>query len=450
MGSELVEAESGRVLWGLRDPGWYVSAWTSGRSLKDLAVTEDERAGRYERVRATRLLTFAAFAPVLGGFEPYRRLSRTMVADLFHPAAVLEFAYDWRLPVDHNAHLLANAAQRHLAAWRRHPACDETLRRRAVDGDVRLVLVAHSMGGLVTRKACADAGFAGLVRKVVTLGTPFFGAPKAVLMMGSGRGFPLPRARLRSLARALPGVYDLLPGYRCVRDGIGARRLTVPDVTSIGGDADLAAEAFSRRATIPDRRLPGHTQVVGAFQPTVQAVTIEAGQATGHRYTILPPDGGAGRTADLGGDGTVPRESAESPGPGAVPLAQSHGALAASEDAMVVVRDTLDGLRSGPWQGASELGLDAPDVIAAGRPFTVEITGAGRTGRASCSVFDAGTGLRVATPVPRPGGEALMGEVESLPPGLFWIQADGGGRSQVRRMVMSFDPAVGDPDGGGE
>jgi hypothetical protein len=62
MGSELVEVKSGCVLWGLADPQWYVSAWTSGSSLRALGLSDAERAGRYERVTATRLLRFPAFA----------------------------------------------------------------------------------------------------------------------------------------------------------------------------------------------------------------------------------------------------------------------------------------------------------------------------------------------------------------------------------------------------
>jgi hypothetical protein len=41
MGSELVDAASGRPLWGLADPRWYVDAWTSGESLRALALTDD-------------------------------------------------------------------------------------------------------------------------------------------------------------------------------------------------------------------------------------------------------------------------------------------------------------------------------------------------------------------------------------------------------------------------
>src|SRR5712691_7249259 len=98
MGSELIDETSGRLLWGLADPRWYVSAWTSGASLDALRLTEDERAGRYGRVRATRLLRFPAFAPLLAGFEPYSRLLKAIRAVAPHPDAVAEFAYDWRLP----------------------------------------------------------------------------------------------------------------------------------------------------------------------------------------------------------------------------------------------------------------------------------------------------------------------------------------------------------------
>src|SRR6478609_3900127 len=94
MGSELVDAESGRVVWGLADPRWYVSAWTSGSSLEALRVTEDERAGRVGRIRPTRLLQFPAFAPMLRGFEPYSEMT-SRLRQAVNPDAVMAFAYDW-------------------------------------------------------------------------------------------------------------------------------------------------------------------------------------------------------------------------------------------------------------------------------------------------------------------------------------------------------------------
>jgi Lecithin:cholesterol acyltransferase len=449
MGSELVEAKSGRVLWGLADPRWYVSAWTSGGSLGELRLSGEERAGRYGRVVARRLLRFPAFAPMLAGFAPYTAVLRGLRAVVWHPDAVAEFAYDWRLPVSYNAGLLAEFARRHLAAWRAHPG-QEAARRDDPEGDrpARLVVVAHSMGGLLAWRACQEEGLAGLVRATVTLGTPFFGAPKAVLLLGSTRGGPLsmPRARLRRLAVTLPGVYDLLPSYRCVSDGPSARRLSVPDIVSLGGDGDLATASFAvrERAAAP----PGLVQVVGAHQPTAQAVTIEAGAATGHRYTYQPRGDGVARV-DVGGDGTVPRESAQLPPGAATPLAQSHGAVAASAEAVVIVQDVMTDRRTGPWQGAGQLGLDAPDVVAAGQPYQVEITGVERPTDVTCSVFDVGSGLRVDTPALSRRDGVVVARGQPLGPGLYWVRVDGGGASPVTQMLMSVNSSDLDPAAGG-
>jgi hypothetical protein len=448
MGSELVEAGSGRVLWGLADPRWYVSAWTSGVSLEALRLSEQERAGGYGRVRARRLLRFPAFAPVLAGFAPYTALVRGLRAVVWHPDAVAGFAYDWRLPVAHNARLLAEFAVRHLEGWRAHPG---QVAARRVDADAdrpaRLVLVAHSMGGLLAARACRYHGLGGVVRSTVMLGAPFFGAPKAVLLLASGEGgaVPLPRGRLRRLAATLPGVYDLLPSYRCVTDGGSVRRLTAADIAGLGGDGGLAAASLgARKAESREGGAgpPGLVQVVGAHQPTVQAVTIAGGAVTGHRTTYRPcGDGMVG--VDAGGDGTVPRESAALPEVVAMPLAQSHGALSSAAEAVLIARDVVTDRRTGPWQGAGQLGLDVPDVVAAGRPYQVTISGVERPTDVTCAVLDVGSGLRVDTPAVTRRDCAILAAAQPLPPGLYQVRLDGGGASPVTQILMSAHP---DPD----
>jgi Lecithin:cholesterol acyltransferase len=449
MGSELVEVESGRVLWGLADPRWYVSAWTSGSSLGALRLSDAERAGRYGRVRARRLLRFPAFAPLLAGFLPYTAVLKGLRSVVWHPDAVAEFAYDWRLPVAYNGDLLAQFARRHLATWQAHP---EQVAAAGVDPDgdrpARVVLVAHSMGGLLARHACQDGGLGELVRATVTVGTPFFGAPKAVLLLGQGRGSPLPipRARVRRLAVTLPGVYDLLPSYRCVSDGPSARRMTASDVVGLGGDGELAVASFASRERV-SVALRGHVQVVGAYQPTVQALTIEGGTVIGHRFTYQPCGEGVVRV-DAGGDGTVPRESAQLPSGSAMPLAQSHGALASSAEAVVVVRDVVTDRRSGPWLGVGELGLEVPDVVGAGQPYWVGITGVEHPTEVRCAVVDVGSGLRVDTPVVGRRDGAVVARAQPLPPGLYWVRIDGGGASPVTQILMSTLSPESGPDGG--
>ena len=106
MGSALRDTTTGQPLWGLR-PDWYARAWAGRETLRALMLTDDERAGRIGRVEATGLLRFPAFSPVLAGFEPYTTLCDRIRAMVASPKAVLEFGYDWRLPVAYNASRLA-------------------------------------------------------------------------------------------------------------------------------------------------------------------------------------------------------------------------------------------------------------------------------------------------------------------------------------------------------
>ncbi|WP_436535218.1 lipase family alpha/beta hydrolase [Actinoplanes sp. HUAS TT8] len=429
MGSELVDTGTGETLWGLRDPRWYVKAWAGGSALRALALTDDERAGHYGRVRATGLLRFPAFAPVLRGFEPYGRLLDGIRPVTRDPAAVAEFGYDWRLPVSHNAALLADFADAHLRAWR----------ARSPGDDVRVVIVAHSMGGLLARHLTTIPGAADLVRRVITLGTPFYGAAKAVVLLSSGRGgpLPLPHARLRDLVRGLPGVYDLLPTYRCVDTGTDARRLDVSDVRGLGGDGELAEAAFARAGRVARVALPGHVQVVGAHQPTTQSVRLDAGVAVGERWTCKPAAAGGIERVDLAGDGTVYRESAQLHDVAAMPLAQSHGAIARSNEAIIAVADVLTDRRTGPWLGAGDLGLDLPDLVRPGVPFTVEVSGADHPLDVSCRVIDASTD-RMVQPVPlRRADGRIAGTVAVPAPGVYRVEAAGGGSSPVSQLVMA-------------
>jgi hypothetical protein len=455
MGSELIDATSRRILWGIANPRWYVSAWTSGASLEALKLTEEERAGQYGRVCATRLLRFPAFAPLLAGFEPYTRLLKAVMEAVAHPDAVAEFAYDWRLPCAHNANLLAEFSHRHLAAWRRHPAQANASRSELTDaGPARLILVAHSMGGLLARHLVTISGMAEEIRATITLGTPFFGAPKAVQLLASGAGAPLPmpRARVRTLAGGLPGLHDLLPVYRCVTDGRqfdngpasddhrgtarGARRLTPSDVGDLGGDPELAGASFAWHEHIAAVSPVGHVQVVGSKQPTVQALSIDAGTVIGHKYT-LQPAGSDTTQVDRSGDGTVPRESAQLPGLSAMPLAQSHGALAATGEATLIVQDVITDRRTGPWQGAGDIGLDICDTVRAGQPFQAEISGAERPTDVTCRVFDVETGRQVDMPRVQMADGRLIATLEPRAAGLYRVSVDGSSSTPVSQLVLA-------------
>lgn len=126
--------------------------------------------------------------------------------------------YNSGLHISANGRLFAQALESALDAW--------TL---PVD---ELVVVAHSMGGLVTRSAVHAAATAGHtwpqhLRKIVFLGTPHHGAPLERggnwidVLLGSAP-YAAPLARLGRIRSA--GITDLRYGYLCDEDWSGADR----------------------------------------------------------------------------------------------------------------------------------------------------------------------------------------------------------------------------------
>lgn len=431
MGSSLADVESGDVLWGLDDASWWVSAWTTGRALKRLAVTDDERAGRTGRVRATGLLRFPAFAPVLKGFEPYTKLLTGIGRVLAHPDALCEFPYDWRLSVEHNAHELERLVDRHLSQWQAHPSGS---------ADAKVVLVAHSMGGLIARYYLHVLGGASSVRTTVTLGTPYYGSVKSAYILSSGEGIPLPRKRLRKLVQDMPGLYDLLPFYRCVDEGATARRLQAGDIASIGGDRELADESLLRHDKLMQGEAGSLRLLIGVEQPTMQSLSLHDGVLTPLMHTcITDPAGVIRERPDLRGDGTVFRRSAAGFGlsPGTLP--QSHGAVAATEEAISHVRDVLINDTAGPPLGPGEIGIDVPDVVSASEPLTITVTGADATGT-TCRVVDAFSRWQVAVPPLQRRDGVLTASVVLGEPGVYRVEVKGGGASAVTEQVLAVPP----------
>lgn len=361
------------------------------------------------------MLRVPAFLPGLHGIEPYtallRRLSDEVAID---PRAVGEFAYDWRLSVEHNGKLLARRCSEHLDHWR----AVVTSAGYADPAEVRIVLVAHSMGGLVARYATEVENARTLVRRIVTLGTPYFGAVKAVQMLATGKGAPVPQRAARRLAVTCPGVYDLLPRYKCVAQPPGPliqitdaaavqpRLLTPDDVAAVGASRQLAVEASNRYSRLDDaagaESAVPISVLVGAEQPTLQSLSISSGEC--HFERIL-------MGIDHGGDGTVYRQAAAPLGATAFPVPQRHGALAKAPEAITFVRDKLVGADTGPPLGTRPIGLDLPSAAGAGQMIEVEVSGTDNPVGVEVTSTDLDSGARTgwAPGRPREGGLLFTG-----------------------------------------
>lgn len=472
MGSQLTDGASGRVLWGLRDLKWWARAWARNDGMDELALTPQEleqlHSGTYStpsaRVRATGLLECAVALPVLGGVEPYGKLVRQLQTIVAHPAALLTFAYDWRLPVRFNTGELAKAIRAHLDNWRKNPASHGGSGAPKADGPAQLVIVAHSMGGLVARGLSLIPGATDDVRAIVTLGTPFYGSVKAAVLLNRGDGspIPLPNQHLAAAAATMPGVYDLLPTYRCLLTDDTTRgvqrspglddvvRLIPSDVTALGADANLADKSFSWHDQLAQAPITGHRAFVGTHQPTLQSMRLEAGVVRAdERYFRWSSDYlqrdqyGQPETIDEGGDGTVFRYAATPQGFTAIETAQQHGALAKSTEMLRNISNAITNRGGlGIKLGAGELGLRIPDIVHPGISFDVVVTGADDPAAVECVVerpIGEWKAERVAGPTMsrrRDGGEGLTANTRIPEPGLYRILVKTGGSDPVSQLVL--------------
>ncbi|MFS0701958.1 esterase/lipase family protein [Cellulomonas sp. 179-A 4D5 NHS] len=425
MGSELCDAE-GMVVWGLA-PSLAAKHWLGGRTTV-LHVTDEERAGA-RRLRATRLLRAPAFMPILRGVEPYTALLDRLRERAAAPAAIAEFPYDWRLGIDVAAPHLASAGFAHLERWRAE------VRKRGLGdpADVRLAIVAHSMGGLITLWAARNHGLAEVLRQVITLGTPYFGAVKAVQILAAGRGAPplMPPAAARALATTCPGLYDLLPRYRCVDEGGVLRTLETADVVGLDADSELAEEAQSRWTRLnlgSEQPLPYELHALaGAEQPTAQSLCLGSGDVTFLRSL---------RGVDHGGDSTVYRGSAAPLGAAAFTLPQRHAPLAQTSETRTFVVDRLLGRSTAPPLGTGAVGAEIPDVAAPGEVLEVVVTGADGFGDIAVTSTDLDSGEPTRWTEAVLEGDRLAFRHVGLASGLHRVEVRSGGWSPVSDVLL--------------
>jgi hypothetical protein len=222
--------------------------------------------------------------------------------------------YDWRLGVDHLGHALAE-------------------KLRAETG--RVMVVAHSMGGLVSRAALACEGTEN-VERVVLLGTPNSGSYAPVQALRGVYAVVRKIARLaapeqsaESLAhevfRTFPSLYHLLPppGFDSALDFFDEDAWPNSGPKPVG-ELLASARTLAERLARPDSRF---TNIVGVGQETVTRVSR---QKDGFVYTVTRH-----------GDGTVPLACAELPGARTYYTKVAHSELARDAAVAEALADVL-------------------------------------------------------------------------------------------------------------
>ena len=315
-------------------------------------------------------------------------------------AQLVSFPYDFRQSV-------ADCAQ----------ALDAALRMRVQGRPV--VLVAHSMGGLVAARWWADLSDGIDVRQIITLGTPFQGATKALDWVVNGitvAGVPIPIGSAPEVYRGWPSMFDLLPHAQVVEGNpAGGYPHQLPETVTraVPGFAARAEQAYRANAEM-QRALAARAENGHCFTPYFSQAKKTPCRAlfTDERLVTLKEDPDWVPPGWETGDGTVPMFSTipqaleEQPRAWGPQQKLSHGDLVKSEAVVEAVGryglTRLPGAARGPDHHRPYLRLDLDDVLPAGQPQSVRVQVIG----------PEGTPLRATEVAGRLAGQRFRGEAD--------------------------------------
>ena len=427
-------------VWAPSGQALYQALKTMGGSITNLAVpAHDPRKPPPDTgITATGVVQDFHGVLGLGKIDGYTTLA-TLITDHFlvtrgsltsdAPANFFEFPYDWRLSNRHSATELRQFIKIRLANW-----------REASNGapDGKVVLIAHSMGGLVSRYYLEVLEGWRDCRALITFGTPYRGAVNAVGFIANG--YKQIGLDLTAVLRSCPAVYELFPVYKALKTQEWRRVSEVSVPNAVADYVAAAAEFHQEIRTAVDAHekeadyLKSRYRIfpfVGVSQPTLQSARL----ANGVLETSLDRPEVVDEPLD-GGDGTVPRVSA-------TPLELSdearetffgerHASLQKNEYALDDVRERLKQLQSkgldeirGVWRAGQRpvIGLGLEDLYLPGEPVVLRATVTnGEAPKGLIAQFTAASG-GASTDVPfKEDADAYALTLEGLLPGMYRVR----------------------------
>lgn len=372
--------KDGHDVWAASGSGVLRALASMGGNVRDLALTGDDPEAEEldDGVTADRLMEDIHLIPGFWKIDGYSHIVNTIrgIYEVTENINFFRFPYDWRRDNRAAAHRLDRLSEQWLSEWTRKRGSDE-------HDDPKLILIAHSMGGLVARYFLEALGGWRRTRALITFGTPYRGSVNALETLANGvKKFHF--FDLSELTRTFTSAYQLLPIYPCyTEDGSEPLRVTeasIPNVDSARARDALRFHEEIEKAVETNQekdayRTSGYTifPIVGIEQPTNQSA-----RAAGNKIEPIRMRG----DKDERGDGTVPRVSAtplELSGARREMFAATRHASLQNADAVLthlvgVVLDlylNLGEVRAPAPPPPLRIGLELEDVYAPDEPITL-------------------------------------------------------------------------------
>jgi pimeloyl-ACP methyl ester carboxylesterase len=428
MGSVL--QKNGKDVWSPNIRAISGGIFSRGGSLQDLKLADGDVE---DGVVATRLMPDVHLIPGFWKIDGYGTIRNKLHEQfkLKEGENYFEFAYDWRRDNRRSAKDLEEKSRNWLRNW------------REISGnkDAKLILVGHSMGGLVARYYLEALDGWRNTRALITFGTPYRGSINALDSLVNGvRKGPRGFVDLTDAVRSFPSVYQLLPIYPAYDPGDG-QLVRVGETNGIPNlDAKKAAAGLAFHREIM-QLVDDHLEVdeyranryriapiVGTLQPTNQSA-----RRSGNGVTFLRHYQGR----DLHGDGTVPRVSATpvelSNDSQEMFCATKHASLQNASAALTHLAGVTGDLYIdlGRFRARRttnpKVGLEIEDVYWSNEPVQVRVTPDRPKLALQATVSNVDTGQSVATETLHPGQDNEQeATFAPLPAGAYRVTVTGG------------------------
>ncbi len=182
--------KDGKDLWAVSGQAVWQILTQSGEAIRNLKLAQDdpEAESLGDGIRATALVQDTHLIPGFWKIDGYTQTARLItdnfdvtLGDLYNDpddkaANFYQFPYDWRRDNRANARILKRLIDKRLKCWRESSGA----------ADAKVILMAHSMGGLVSRYYLEVLEGWQDSRALFTFGTPYRGSPKAVNFLANG------------------------------------------------------------------------------------------------------------------------------------------------------------------------------------------------------------------------------------------------------------------------
>jgi pSer/pThr/pTyr-binding forkhead associated (FHA) protein len=284
--------------------------WPNPRIL--FTQTQPLRISEDNPLEARAVVGEVVIVPNLIKLERYSGLTDYLEEGLGYERGkdLFEFPYDWRLDCRLAARQLAKA----IDAWKVVPP---------------VIIIAHSMGSLVSRYYVECLGGKKKVSRIIFLGGPHYGAPKALMTLLFGPKllpFGLLGERLREVISTFPSMYQILPTYpSCTVDKNNkAIHLLSDETWLLDGQKPLLRNARQFRSELGTHCSIPSVSIFGYGIKTITKAKVYRDSLG--RWQNVEFD------SEEGGDATVPEQSAVVEGSEIHPVQQSHGTIFADRD----------------------------------------------------------------------------------------------------------------------